>query len=192
MADTQSFSEQPSLPPLTAPILRTLTQGVPDNMKIDAPIPEARAVTEDRLKDFDLGNVSHVVVQQEQVFRYIGYEFDSNWPTPYWMFLGKITAKAIYDDPAVLLLLNFVRVRTREFIGFTAAKWAEIAKARRRSGTIEQLGLPPLNVIEVDIKRPQPGKPLEVFWKPARGVITERIRSWNKELDRKDLSRATT
>lgn len=86
-------------------------------------------------------------------------------------FFGKITAKAIYDDLAQLLLLNYVRVHTREFIGFPNATWATAVKTGRSVG-IEP---PPLNVIEVDFKRPQVGKPLEIFWKPARGRITERI-----------------
>lgn len=42
----------------------------------------------------------------------MGYQFDSNNPTPYWYFLGKISAQAIYGGPAALLLFNYVQVHT--------------------------------------------------------------------------------
>ncbi|KAH8909631.1 hypothetical protein BR93DRAFT_403588 [Coniochaeta sp. PMI_546] len=161
-------------------VKRPLAAEVPDRSAVDAPIPETQVATDDCVKDLDLKTVSHVVVQisdarQKQVFASVGYQFDSNRPTPYWYFLGKITAQAIYGDPAELLLLNYVRVRTREFIGFTTATWATAVKAQKLANT----EAPPLNVIEVDFEKPQPGKPLRLFCKPARGLIAERIRQWH-------------
>lgn len=113
------------------------------------------------------------VARQEQIFHSIGYQFTSNRPTPYWHFLGKIAAQALFDHPTAMLLLNYVRVRTREFIGYTTVSWRRASEAAKTTPGVES---PPLNVTEVDLKRPQPQKPLEAFWKPARGLITERIR----------------
>jgi hypothetical protein len=45
------------------PSLRTITLGVPDDAAIDAPVPEARATTEERFQDFDLISITHVVIQ---------------------------------------------------------------------------------------------------------------------------------
>jgi len=111
--------------------------------------------------------------RQEQVFHSIGYQFNSDRPTPYWYFLGKIVAQALFEDQTALLLLNYVRVRTREFIGFTTTSWRKASEAVRTTPGVKP---PLLNVIEINLKRPQPHKPLEAFWKPARGIITERIR----------------
>lgn len=110
--------------------------------------------------------------RQEQVFHSLGYQFNSDRPTPYWYFLRKIAAQALFDDPTALLLLNDVRVRTREFVGYTTVSWRRASEAAKMTPGVKP---PPLNVIEVDLKQPQPQKPLEAFWKPARGLITERI-----------------
>ncbi|KAJ2905868.1 uncharacterized protein MKZ38_003876 [Zalerion maritima] len=173
------------------PTLIVLNKDAADQDAIDTGVPTVLAVREGRNQGFDLKSISHVVVQisdarQEQVFRSIGYQFDSNRPTPYWYFLGKLAAQALFSDPAELLLLNYVRVRTREFIGFTTATWSTASKEARTTLGDEP---PPLIVVEVDFKRPQPGKPLEAFWKPATGLITERIRQWSQEPGKMDLSR---
>jgi hypothetical protein len=48
------------------PSLRTITQGD----TIDTPVPEVRALTEDRFNDFGLDSVTHVVI--EQVINHLG------------------------------------------------------------------------------------------------------------------------
>ncbi|KAK3323728.1 hypothetical protein B0T19DRAFT_426802 [Cercophora scortea] len=157
------------------PSLRALHPKSPDPSAVDAPVPHADVACEERVKDLDLKTVSHVVIQisdtrQEQVFRSVGYQFDTNRPSPFWYFLGKIAAQALYGDPATLLLLNYNRVHTREFIGFTTATWAATAKTQDTR--------PPVLVLEIDFKKPRPGEPLQLFWKPARGLITQRIGQW--------------
>lgn len=42
------------------PSLRTVTQGD----AIDAPVPEVRALTEERFNNFDLDGITHVVIEQ--------------------------------------------------------------------------------------------------------------------------------
>lgn len=97
----------------------------------------------------------------------IGVEYLSNFPTPFWYYYGKIVAKGIYGNEKQLRLLNCIRVRTREFISFTNATFAD----RKAVGKVM-----PLNVVEVDILKPRPGEPLQLFWKPARGIITQRVK----------------
>ena len=97
----------------------------------------------------------------------VGVEYDYDFPTPFWYYHGKVVAKAIYGNEKQLRLLNCSRVQTREFISFTNATFAD----RKAAGTAM-----PLNVVEVDILKPKPGEPLEIFWKPARGVITQRVK----------------
>lgn len=111
--------------------------------------------------------------RQEDIFRYVGYHFDWNFPGPCWCFLGKIAAKALYNDRAELYVLNYVPVGRREFIAYTTSLWMAAVKARKAAGVTE---LPPLNVIEVNFKKPLPGQPLEMFWGPARGLIAAKIR----------------
>jgi hypothetical protein len=88
----------------------------------------------------------------------VGYQYDSDRPSPYWYFLGKTAAQALYGDPTALALYNTVEVGDREYIAFT-----------RKAPT-------DVNVIEVSVKKPQPGKPLELFYKPANPIITQSIR----------------
>lgn len=117
--------------------------------------------------------------RQEAIFRSVGYHYDWNFPGPYWCFLGKITAKALYDDEAELEVLNYVPVGRREFIAYTTSVWTAAVKAREEAGVAE---LPPLKVIEVTFKKPLPGQPLEMFWAPARGPITAHIRRCESEI----------
>ncbi|RAK95543.1 uncharacterized protein BO80DRAFT_450116 [Aspergillus ibericus CBS 121593] len=35
-----------------------------------------------------------------------------------------------------------------------------------------------LRVVEVDFMKPQPGERLNVFWKPARGIICQKVQEW--------------
>ncbi len=45
------------------PSLRTITRGVPHRDALDASIPDVRAATEERFKNFDKNAVTHVVIQ---------------------------------------------------------------------------------------------------------------------------------
>ncbi|KAK4041341.1 hypothetical protein C8A01DRAFT_45492 [Parachaetomium inaequale] len=150
------------------PSLRTITRGVPKRAAIDAPVPEVHATTQEHLDNFKRNAVTHVVIQvtisrQIQIFKYIGYQYDWNVPSPFWDFLGRIAAKAIFNDQVHLNELNFVTIGRRKAAGVSGLE-----------------GLPPLSVIEVNFKKPQPGQPIEVAWVPARALFTAKIRQWNE------------
>ncbi|KAL2190525.1 hypothetical protein L209DRAFT_750636 [Thermothelomyces heterothallicus CBS 203.75] len=195
--------DAPIVPPIPSKIrvddrsLRPITLGVSNDAAIDAPVPEVRATTTDqRCKDFDMNRTTHVVIQvtisrQMDIFRCIGYQYDWNYPGPFWHFLGKMVAKAVFDSKTELRELNFVAVGRREFVAFTTSMWraAEEAKKEAEQKADEEGGkavpnktaaeaaeLPPLSVIEVNFKKPQPGKPFELAWAPARGLFTAKIR----------------
>ena len=53
----------------------------------------------------------------------VGILYDADRPTPFWCFFGKLIAKSLFGDEWQLRFLNFVRVRTREFIAFTNASF---------------------------------------------------------------------
>lgn len=119
----------------------------------------------------DCGRVT--ISRQTDIFRHVGYLYDWDYPGPFWHFLGKMAAKAIFDDKAELRIFKFVAVGRREFIAYTTSMWMAAVEAGKTAGVAE---LPPLNVIEVTFKKPQPGKPLEMNWAPARGLFTAKIR----------------
>lgn len=75
-----------------------------------------------------------------------------------------MASRALFEDDSLLEIMNFVQVRNREFVGFMNT--AHNVMADRREA----------KVVEVDIKRPRPGKPVQMFWKPARGLVTEKIK----------------
>ncbi|KAK4139772.1 uncharacterized protein C8A04DRAFT_15565 [Dichotomopilus funicola] len=170
------------------PTLRTITRGVPDRAAIDAPIPKVRATpaTQNPLNNFDRSAVTHVVIQvtitrQTQIFKYIGYQYDWYVPSVFWYFLGKIAGKALFDNQVELTGLNFVAIGRREFIAYTTSTWKAAADAQKAAGLTGRERFPPLNVIEVNFKKPQPGQPLEVTWAPARPITTAKIREWNED-----------
>ncbi|KAH6613680.1 hypothetical protein B0J18DRAFT_470017 [Chaetomium sp. MPI-SDFR-AT-0129] len=170
------------------PTLRKITRGVPDHAAIEAPIPDVRATpaTQNPQNNFDRCTVTHVVIQvtitrQTQIFKHIGYQYDWDVPSVFWYFLGKIAAKALFDDQLELTGLNFVAIGRREFIGYTTPTWKAAADAQKAAGSADLEGLPPLNAIEVNFKKPQSGQPLEVTWAPARPIITAKIREWNED-----------
>lgn len=134
------------------PSLRTITQ----SDTIDTPVPKIRASTEERFNDFGLDNVIHVVIEQvgnhlggietrgltrhsritysrqTQVFRSIGYQYDWNFPMPFWDYLGRIVAKGVFDDQLELENLNYSAVDRREFVAYTTSAWIAAVKARKR------------------------------------------------------------
>ncbi|KAK3297242.1 uncharacterized protein B0H64DRAFT_121410 [Chaetomium fimeti] len=176
------------------PSLRTVTKGGPDAGAIDAQVPDARVTAEERFATFDLSAVSHVVIQvsitrQQDIFRRVGYQYDWDRPGPFWHFLGKIAAKAIFNDEIKLDVLNYIPLGRREFICYTTPTWTATVKAREADGLTEP---PPLHVIEVNFKKPVPSQPLEMSWVPARDRVLLQIRRWNEdsggEEDNPDIS----
>ena len=102
------------------------------------------------------------ISRQTQIFKCIGYQYDWDFPSPFWDFLGRIVAKAIFDDQVDLKELNFVAVGRREFVAYTTSTWRAAANPQKAAGVAGLEGLPPPNVIEVNFKKPQPGQPMEV------------------------------
>ncbi|KAL2177562.1 uncharacterized protein P884DRAFT_15726 [Thermothelomyces heterothallicus CBS 202.75] len=151
--------DAPIVPPIPSkirvddPSLRPITLGVSNDVAIDAPVPEVRATTTDQqCKDFDMNRTTHVVIQvtisrQMDIFRCIGYQYDWNYPGPFWHFLGKMVAKAVFDSKTELRELNFVAVGRREFVAFTTSMWRrsqgggrEKSRRRRRESSTQQNG----------------------------------------------------
>jgi hypothetical protein len=91
---------------------------------------------------------------------------------PFWNYLGRIIAKGIFDDQLELENLNCSAVGRREFVAYTTSAWTAAVEARKAAGDAER---PPLKVIEVKFKKPQPGQPIEMTWTPARALITTRV-----------------
>jgi hypothetical protein len=114
--------------------------------------------------------------RQAQIFKSIGYQYDWNVPFPFWDFLGRIVAKAVFNDQSDLKDLNFIAVGRQEFISYTTSTWKAAADEQQVAGLSGLEGMPPPNVIEVTFKKPQPGQPIEVKWAPARPLFTARIR----------------
>ncbi|KAK4034078.1 hypothetical protein C8A01DRAFT_19064 [Parachaetomium inaequale] len=113
------------------------------------------------------------IARQTDIFRYIGYQYDWDIPGPFWRFLGKMAAKAILDSKAELRELNFVAVGRREFIAYTTSMWTAAVEAKKAAGMAD---IPPFSVIEVNFKKPRPGRPLEMTWAPARDLVTTRVK----------------
>ncbi len=124
------------------------------------------------------------VKRQTEIFRSVGYNYDWNFPFPFWHFLGKVAARAVFGDEEgggavvpVLEVLNFVVLGKREFVALTTPLWREAVGARKGEGGVRGEGkMPPLKVLEVEFKKMEDGEPLEVVWGPARAMVTEHIR----------------
>ena len=95
-----------------------------------------------------------------------------NWhkPWPFWFFIGKIVSKAFFNDEKQLEWLNAVRVQTREFIAFTNTQINRVSNQETSS-----IGEAKLRIVEIDFPKPQPGENLKLFWKPARGIICQKV-----------------
>ncbi|KAK7424123.1 hypothetical protein QQX98_000733 [Neonectria punicea] len=140
-------------------------------------LPDVHLLGEDRFCDFDMKSISHVVLQisggrQEQVFAQVGVKYEWNLPFPFWHFLGKMLSKALFADDSLLDILNFVPVNNYEFVGYVN---------KDRVVDNDQKDKDKVNVIDVHLKRPQPGQPIQIFWKPARGLVVRKIEEWVKE-----------
>jgi hypothetical protein len=100
----------------------------------------------------------------------VGVPYDFNKPWPFRFYISKIVSKAFFDDEEQLEWLNTVRVQTSEFIAFTNnAKQSASSKLESHTDKTE------LRVVEVDFSKPQPGEYLRFFWKPARGIICQKV-----------------
>lgn len=98
------------------------------------------------------------------MFSQIGVLHDYGFPAPFWVFLGKLVSKALFQDDFSLDLMNFVRVNDHEFVGFI------------HKGCVPDDQTHDINIIEVDIKRPKLGQPVQIYWRPARTPIAEQMK----------------
>ena len=96
----------------------------------------------------------------------IPYCFNKPWP--FWFFIGKIVSKAFFNNEEQLKWLNTVQVRNREFIAFTNSHNVP-NQEEQNTGKMN------LRVVEIDFSKPQPGENLKLFWKPARGIICQKL-----------------
>jgi hypothetical protein len=112
------------------------------------------------------------ITRQQDIFRHVGYQYNWNFLGPFWHFLGKIVAKALFNNDIQLDVLNYFSLGRREFAGYTTPMWTAAVKARQADGLTEPL---PLNVIETSFKKPVPAQPLEMSWAPARSRILIQI-----------------
>ena len=71
-------------------------------------------------------------------------------------------SKALYQDESLLEIMSFIRVRNIEFVGLVNKDFAADDQSRQ------------INAVEVNIKRPQSSEPIQVFWKPATGLIAQK------------------
>ncbi|KAJ5478278.1 hypothetical protein N7530_003787 [Penicillium desertorum] len=147
---------------------------LPDTEAITVPVPTAELAPEYRYSAFPVTDISHFVVQLDSIMQSIaGIPYDSNMPWPFWFLIGKIVSKAFFSDEGRLEWLNAVRVRTREFIAFTNIQSNRVSNQDKTD--IEEAKL---QVVEVDFSRPQPGEVLNLFWKPARPIISKKVQDW--------------
>lgn len=97
----------------------------------------------------------------------VPYNFNKPWP--FWFFIGKIVSKAFFDNEEQLEWLNAVRVGNREFIAFTNTQKNILSQEEQHPGKGT------LQVVEVDFSKPRPGENVSLFWKPARGIICQKV-----------------
>ncbi|KAJ5963549.1 uncharacterized protein N7479_003425 [Penicillium vulpinum] len=142
-----------------------MDETLPDSQAITVPVPIAEVTTEDKYRACPITDASHFVVQRLDsiMLSVAGISYDSNKPWPFWFFIGKILSKSLFEVEGQLEWLNAVRVRSREFIAFTKAQYkSDPEKAK-------------LQIVEIDFLKPQPNEPLKLFWKPARGIICQKV-----------------
>ncbi|GJP89671.1 hypothetical protein CBS147353_9971 [Aspergillus niger] len=101
------------------------------------------------------------------------YDFDKPWP--FWFFIGKTLSKAFLGNEDQLDWFNAVRVRDREFITFANVGRENSFDSREMNHDLDEKGI---GVDEVDFLKPVPGERLKAFWKPARGIIDQKVREW--------------
>ncbi|KAJ5591925.1 uncharacterized protein N7459_002294 [Penicillium hispanicum] len=155
-----------------------MDETLPDDKAITAPVPTVNVTTEDRHKSVLAADISHFVVQLSdkrfdsimQSVAGVPYDFNKLWA--FWFFIGKIVSKAFFDNEEQLEWLNAVRVRNREFIAFTNTQKNKPNQEEQNTGNGR------LRVVEIDFSKPQPGENLKLFWKPARGLICQKVQDW--------------
>ncbi|KAJ5800867.1 uncharacterized protein N7518_002935 [Penicillium psychrosexuale] len=155
-----------------------MDETLPDHQAITVPVPSVNITVEDKFKSFLLSDITHVVVQLsdkrlDSIMQSVcGISYDFNKPWPFWFFIGKIMSKAFYGNEQQLEWLNAVRVGTREFIAFTNTQ--DNRDVDKTEGFSKHTMI---QVVEVDFSKPRLGADLDLFWKPARKIITQKVQN---------------
>ncbi|PLB43291.1 hypothetical protein P170DRAFT_481240 [Aspergillus steynii IBT 23096] len=155
-----------------------MDETLPDDKAITAPVPIVYMAVEDQYKSVQAADLTHFVVQLSYkrldsiMQAVVGISYDFNKPWPFWFFIGKIVSKAFFDNEEQLEWLNSVQVGNREFIAFsnTGRKFPDQEEQSTGKGK--------LRVVEIDLSKPQPGEKLQMFWKPARSIICQKVQGW--------------
>ncbi|RAL01111.1 uncharacterized protein BO80DRAFT_455224 [Aspergillus ibericus CBS 121593] len=135
-----------------------MDETLPDDRAITVPVPAVNLTVEDRFQNFEVSEISHVVVQLSdkrldsimQSCASLTYNFDKPWP--FWFFIGKTLSKVFFEnilDPT-------------------------------KPNHIEE----ELRVVEVDFSKPIRGEDLKAFWKSGREITCQRVREWLEYLRR--------
>ncbi|KAJ0144297.1 Dehydrocurvularin exporter [Fusarium oxysporum f. sp. albedinis] len=95
--------------------------------------------------------------------RYID-SFESDCVTHVVLQLAFSMTMALFENETSLEILSFTRINDREFVGFENKNYPKSSNSTY------------INAVEVSLKRPRPNEPMEVFWRPARGIIIQRLR----------------
>ncbi|GLA00044.1 hypothetical protein AnigIFM60653_007111 [Aspergillus niger] len=158
-----------------------MDETLPDDKAITVPVPAVDLTVENRFQALNVADISHFVVQLSdkrldlimQSRAGPNYDFDKPWP--FWFFIGKTLSKAFLGNEDQLEWFNAVRVRDREFIAFANVGRANSLDSREMNHDLDEKGI---RVVEVDFFKPVPGERLKAFWKPARGIIDQKVREW--------------
>ncbi|KAL3262233.1 hypothetical protein ABHI18_002954 [Aspergillus niger] len=158
-----------------------MDETLPDDKAITVPVPAVDLTVENRFRTLNVADISHFVVQLSdkrldlimQSCAGPNYDFDKPWP--FWFFIGKTLSKAFLGNEDQLEWFNAVRVRDREFIAFTNVGRENGLDSREMNHDLDEKRI---RVVEVDFLKPVPGEQLKAFWKPARGIIVQKVREW--------------
>lgn len=117
-----------------------------------------------RLSDNRLDSIMQSVCE-------IPYDFNKPWQ--FWFFIGKLMSKAFYGNEQQVEWLNAVRVGTRECIAFTNTQ--DNRDVDQTEGLTKNTMI---QVVGVDFSIPRPDADLELFRKPARKIITQKVQNY--------------
>ncbi|KAJ9418211.1 hypothetical protein QL093DRAFT_2380314 [Fusarium oxysporum] len=85
-----------------------------------------------------------------------------SWKIPKVELLGEERYIDSFESDCVTHVV--LQVNDREFVGFENKNYPKSSNSTD------------INAVEVSLKRPRPNEPMEVFWRPARGIIIQRLR----------------
>ncbi|KGO64041.1 hypothetical protein PITC_012780 [Penicillium italicum] len=144
---------------------------------ITASLPALEVQREDKFKDYNLSDITHVVVHlSDTTIKNIRSIMDSNADTSYKYenedlseILGKMLSLSIFGNENQLECLDTERVGRRKFVAYT-----NIEKKEKQDQS-QNPSHGKLQVIEVMFMRTNPRETLKIFWRPARAIVFQRV-----------------